>query len=138
MNWNERITIAREALGIKKAEFSRRVGVSTATTADWETGVIKMIDGLNLVKAAQVLKVSPEWLMTGEGDDPAVAEFARIYARATDAGREFLKNAVQIAEQMYMQPERRVDDRPVAHDRRRGVTWLAGAPAINKKRKVTQ
>ena len=31
MNWNERITAARKALGINKSEFARQVGVSTPT-----------------------------------------------------------------------------------------------------------
>jgi transcriptional regulator with XRE-family HTH domain len=97
MNWNHRITVAREAMGIKKSEFSRLVGVSTATTADWETGKIKMIDGRNLVKAAQVLKVTPEWIMTGEGEDclNAVAEFRKVFANVNDEGKQYLRGAIK-------------------------------------------
>ena len=70
--WNKRITERRTALTISKAEFARRVGVSGATVTDWENGVIKTIGGQRLLKAAEVLKVSPEWLLSGRGEpEPA-------------------------------------------------------------------
>lgn len=65
MNWNRRITERRTAIGLSKAEFSRRVGVSGPTVTDWENGVIKTLAGENLLKAAAVLEVTPEWLLTG-------------------------------------------------------------------------
>lgn len=110
MSWNKRITIARTRLGINKAEFSRRVGVSTATTTDWENGQIKMIDGRNLVKVASILNVTPEWIMTGFGiadtkDDDfnaAVAEFAWVYAHATEPGRAVLSTALLTTRQNFM------------------------------------
>lgn len=68
MNWNSRITEKMTELGITKAEFSRRVGVSGPTVTEWENGKIKTIKGKNLVKAASVLRVSPEWLLTGRGE----------------------------------------------------------------------
>lgn len=67
MNWNRRITERRAALGYSKAAFSRLVGVSGATVTDWESGVIKNLAGENLIKVASVLKVSPEWLLSGKG-----------------------------------------------------------------------
>lgn len=124
MRWNERITIAREALGIKKAEFARRVGVSTATTADWESGKIKMIDGEHLVKVAKVLKVTPEWVMTGFGSREAdthsiVAEFAWLYHNTTDEGKSFLCNAVKAAGKAFVREDRRVAQLPVTMERRK-------------------
>lgn len=99
MRWNERITIARTRVGINKSEFARRAGVSTATTADWETGNIKMIDGRNLVKIAAILKVSPEWIMNGSGqpgeDEEAIREFAAVYRNATPEGRDYLRSTIQ-------------------------------------------
>lgn len=67
MNWNQRITERRKALEYSKAAFSRLVGVSGATVTDWESGVIKTLAGENLLKVAAVLKVTPEWLLTGKG-----------------------------------------------------------------------
>jgi transcriptional regulator with XRE-family HTH domain len=72
MNWNKRITEKRTEIGMSKAEFSRRVGVSGATVTDWENGVIKTLAGENLVKAASVLHVSPEWLLKGKGEPDTV------------------------------------------------------------------
>lgn len=98
--------MARTNLGITKSAFSRLVGVSTATTTDWESGTIKMIDGRNLVKAAEVLKVTPEWLMTGKGgqDDRAVeVEFSWVYRHATDRGRSYLRDAIGGARAAYME-----------------------------------
>ena len=109
MAWNNRITLARERLGINKSEFARRVGVSTATTADWESGVIKMIDGMNLVKVASILKVTPEWLITGSGEEKndadinsVVVEFAWVYRNATAEGKSFLRNTVKVAAQTFV------------------------------------
>lgn len=110
MSWNKRITLARERLGINKSEFSRRVGVSTATTTDWESGTIKMIDGKNLVKVASVLKVTPEWVMTGfgvneskdENFNAVMAEFAWVYTHATERGRAVLDSALTITKQQFL------------------------------------
>ena len=107
MTWNKRITVGRERLGVSKSEFARRVGVSTATTADWESGVIKMIDGKNLVKVASVLKVTPEWLITGSGEagndaNDVVVEFAWVYRNATAEGKSFLRNTVKVAAQTFV------------------------------------
>ena len=113
MNWNQRLTLARNTLGITKSAFSRLVGVSTATTADWESETIKSIDGRNLVKVAEVLKITPEWLMTGKGGQDARAvelEFSWVYRHATDKGREFLQVAIAGAKAAYM------EDLPVVAD----------------------
>lgn len=121
MNWNKRITIARTRLGINKSEFSRRVGVSTATTTDWESGEIKMIDGRNLVKVASVLKVTPEWLMTGFGmiesnDDDlnsAMAEFAWVYTHATEQGLAVLNTALLTTRQHFLKKEVNASNRDI-------------------------
>lgn len=126
MKWNDRIKVAREALGINKAEFARRAGVSTATTADWESGKIKMIAGDHLVRVAQILKVTPEWIVTGMGtraqDSEAhsiMAEFAWLYHHTTEEGRVFLCNAVKAAGKAFVKDERRLSSLPVAIERRK-------------------
>lgn len=117
MNWNERISAARTKLGINKSEFARRVGVSTATTADWETGTIKMIDGKNLVKVASVLNVSPEWIITGagsmdsaDGDNDmvgAVNLFVNTYRHTTDEGRKYLLGSITAVRAAFVSEDRR-------------------------------
>ncbi len=68
INWNQRITKAREAKGWKKSELALSVGVSNATVSDWESGVIKKLEGGNLLKICDVLNISPRWLQFGEGE----------------------------------------------------------------------
>jgi transcriptional regulator with XRE-family HTH domain len=62
----DRIKKARLAANIKKAEIARRVGVSAPTVSDWESGKIKSIEGENLLRLAQTLGVTPNWLLTGK------------------------------------------------------------------------
>lgn len=68
MNWNNRIKQIREERKLKPAAFAKRIEVSSATVSDWESGVIKQISGKHLVKAASVLGVTPEWIITGLGN----------------------------------------------------------------------
>jgi transcriptional regulator with XRE-family HTH domain len=63
----ERIKFARESAGLKKADLVRAVGVSAPTISDWESGKIKNIEGENLRKLANALKVNSDWLLTGKG-----------------------------------------------------------------------
>jgi transcriptional regulator with XRE-family HTH domain len=66
--WNKRITIAREAAGFSKTKLALEVGVSNATVSDWESGVIKKLEGENLLKICEKLQISPRWLQFGEGE----------------------------------------------------------------------
>lgn len=74
MNWNQRIKQLREAReadnpdGFSPARFAKKIGISGATMSDWESGVIKQISGPNLVKVANALGVTPEWIITGQGN----------------------------------------------------------------------
>lgn len=65
--WSRNIKRRREDLGLSKAAFARSVGVSPATVSDWESGVIKNIEGQHLVRAALVLKTSAERLFLDDG-----------------------------------------------------------------------
>lgn len=68
MNWNERITQARTAKGIKKVDLAKELGVSPATITQWESGVTKEIKGANLTNLCRALGVEPEWLLNGDKD----------------------------------------------------------------------
>ena len=62
----ERIRGAREAAGIRyKSELARRVGVSSPTVTDWESGEINELKADNLFALCKVLNVRPEWLLSG-------------------------------------------------------------------------
>ena len=116
---HDRIKSARESAGLKKADLVRAVGVSAPTISDWESGKIKNIEGANLLKLANALRVSPEWLQTGKesrqriepiqmiaaNDDERVAQdgdeamVLRALRQMTDEQRaDILKNAQDIVD----------------------------------------
>ncbi|SFM41539.1 helix-turn-helix domain-containing protein [Shimia aestuarii] len=65
--FGDRLAAAREAAGLKRAEFARRLGVKKITVADWE-GDISEPRANRLQMMAGLLNVSVGWLLTGEGD----------------------------------------------------------------------
>ncbi|AQG98569.1 hypothetical protein A9R05_06775 [Burkholderia sp. KK1] len=65
-NWNKRIAIRRQEVGLSKSEFARRCEVSAPTVNDWENGDIKKLEASNLLKICQVLDVDPWWMMFGD------------------------------------------------------------------------
>lgn len=87
MNWHKRLTQAREAEGLKKSAFAKLIGVSAPTVTDWENGDTKMIEGANLIKVCNLLKVTPDWLlhgtMEGSNDKSGILKAARAVV-ATD------------------------------------------------------
>ena len=103
MTWKQRLKDVREARGLSKSELARRVHVTPATTTDWEGDKVKMIDGANLIKLAEVLEVAPEWLITGRG--PGVEEslvigmFTKTYMMANEKWRTYLKTPIEAAQQ---------------------------------------
>ncbi len=65
----ERVTGARESIGLTTAQLARRVGVRTRTLASWEAG--RSVPRANrLFMLAGVLDVTPAWLIGGEGAMP--------------------------------------------------------------------
>ena len=65
--FGDRLAAAREAAGLKRAEFARRLGVKKITIADWE-GDISEPRANRLQMMAGLLNVSVGWLLMGEGD----------------------------------------------------------------------
>jgi transcriptional regulator with XRE-family HTH domain len=66
-NWNQRITEAREARQMSKADLMRACGVKAPTVTGWESGDIKTLEAGNLLKICDALKVDPWWLILGKG-----------------------------------------------------------------------
>ncbi len=60
----ERIRFARKWAGLNQDEVATRLGLSRASVSNWELGL--GIKRKNLVRFAQAVGVSPEWLITGE------------------------------------------------------------------------
>lgn len=63
----ERLRAALDAAGINQSELSRRVGVTRGAVSFWLKGTITSLEGENLIRTAQALGVSPNWLATGRG-----------------------------------------------------------------------
>ncbi|OOW06636.1 peptidase [Pseudomonas sp. MF6396] len=62
---------------ISQAALARACGIKPPSVNDWISGKTKTIEGQNLLRAAEFLKVTPMWLATGKGAmrkaGPAVA-----------------------------------------------------------------
>ncbi len=73
-----RIIDAREKLGIKPAEFARRLGVTSQSVSQWESGATEPTKE-NLHKIARLTGVKIDWLISGvrtsEPDDQGAYEF---------------------------------------------------------------
>lgn len=48
-------------------DLARACNIKSSSVADWLNGRTKHIEGANLLSAAELLKVNPRWLATGEG-----------------------------------------------------------------------
>jgi transcriptional regulator with XRE-family HTH domain len=63
----DRLNIAMRAAGVSAADLARACRIQPPSVSDWITGKTKTIKGANLLAAAKLLRVSPEWLATGKG-----------------------------------------------------------------------
>ena len=64
-----RIALARESVGMSTAVLAKRLGVKTATLANWEHDQSEPRSN-RLVMLAGALGVSPSWLLVGFGEGP--------------------------------------------------------------------
>lgn len=71
-----RIRLARERLGRTQAEFGRPLGVTRGAVANWERG--QGIKRENLVAISKHYPLQLEWLISGNGTEPAAREPANI------------------------------------------------------------
>jgi transcriptional regulator with XRE-family HTH domain len=65
--FGDRVTGAREALGIGQPELARRLGVKVKTLRDWENDISEPRAN-KLQMLAGILGVSLMWLLNGEGE----------------------------------------------------------------------
>lgn len=64
--FGDRLAAAREASGLKRGEFAKRLGVKKTTIAAWEDDLSEPRAN-RLSMMAGLLNVSVGWLLTGEG-----------------------------------------------------------------------
>lgn len=68
---NERISARRKELGLTLDEVAAFIGVNKGTVSRWESGEIDNMRRDKIAKLAEVLKVSPLFIMGMEDDVPA-------------------------------------------------------------------
>lgn len=75
-NWNQRITEARTARHMTKADLARACNVSSPTVTEWESGGIKELTAVKALKICEELHVDPWWLVFGidKGKAPITAD----------------------------------------------------------------
>lgn len=79
MKWYERLTIAREAQGLRKTHLATMIGVKPPIITEWEAGLIASPSAINTMKICEALKISPDWLINGnEGSVPSFDQTAEI------------------------------------------------------------
>ncbi|WP_247742686.1 helix-turn-helix transcriptional regulator [Shimia sp. R9_1] len=71
--FGDRLAAAREAGGLKRGEFAKRLGVKKSTIAAWEDDLGEPRAN-RLSMMAGLLNVSVGWLLTGEGDGVDMSE----------------------------------------------------------------
>ncbi|QYJ79407.1 S24 family peptidase [Shewanella acanthi] len=63
--FNNRVKSRRDELGLTQLQLAKKVGVSSVTISQWESGDYSP-KGKNLYKLADALECSPNWLILGE------------------------------------------------------------------------
>jgi phage repressor protein C with HTH and peptisase S24 domain len=78
MKMSDRIHTRRKALKLTQEAVANQVGVNRVSVSNWETDTKNggMPSGKHLIQLAKALRVTPEWLLTGDEneDHAAVAE----------------------------------------------------------------
>ena len=64
---NERLKIARKALGLNQTEFAARIGVTNPAISKIEKGQNKLTDQMIII-ICRTYKINEAWLRTGEGE----------------------------------------------------------------------
>jgi len=80
--FGDRITGAREAVGLSQEDLARRLGVKLKTIRAWEDDLAEPRAN-KLQMLAGLLNVSIRWLLTGEGDGLTAPDEAEIPAEIT-------------------------------------------------------
>lgn len=87
----QRIKTARTEKGLKQHELADLVGVQKSAVSQWESGTIKSIDSVHLIRTAIALGVNPVWLALGTGKkslldrEPLLDEIEAIVSGAVSA-----------------------------------------------------
>lgn len=98
-----RLRHARKLRGMTQQELAKSSGVTQASISEVETGESKSPVGTNLIKLAQSLKVSAEWLASGKGQmeqadaplPPEALSVARDWMRLAPEVRSSVRDMIR-------------------------------------------
>lgn len=76
----QRLRLARENARLTQEQLGDRVGVTHGAVSQWETGAVSRISATNLRRTASVLRVSLDWLLSGE-DGPGLPTMPETTSR---------------------------------------------------------
>jgi transcriptional regulator with XRE-family HTH domain len=65
---SERVRLAREAAGLTQAQLAKACGIAQPSVHDLESGRTKNPRSSSLLKIANALGQTPEWLVNGTGE----------------------------------------------------------------------
>jgi transcriptional regulator with XRE-family HTH domain len=72
LTFGQRIKLARKQANLTQEELANLISnmldnkkISRTSITQWECGKTKEVEGSNLIKAAKILNVTPEWLVFG-------------------------------------------------------------------------
>lgn len=94
-----RIDERRRELGLTVADLAHAAGVTRTAVYLWIHGTSKALKAAALIRIAEILKVTPQWLETGQGKKEsgplmeitdAEHRFLEIYQPLTDAQKDTL------------------------------------------------
>lgn len=68
----QRVRHARKKRGLSQEKLAERLNISRGACGHWERGIAKP-STQNLFLLAQILRISTNWLLTGEGDMEHIA-----------------------------------------------------------------
>jgi len=79
----KRIRERRKELGLTQGDLGNHIGVSKPSVSGWELGK-NDISGPNLIKLAQILRVSPDYILWGESGPVLGLDEARLARAISD------------------------------------------------------
>jgi transcriptional regulator with XRE-family HTH domain len=83
----QRLHRARDTARLTQEQLARRIGVTRSAISQWESGMVSNISAAHLLATAKVLRVSLDWLLSGE-DGMEIAEDAAapyLYAEPSES-----------------------------------------------------
>ena len=132
-----RVKHVRELRAMTQVQLAKRSGVSQSTISELETGENRSLVGTNLVRVAQTLKVSPEWLASGKGQMDGYE--APLPPEALRVAKEWLRLApevrARVADMIHTMVETSAADRDAVPDERVEETY--GTPPSRTPDKTT-